>query len=110
MERADHPEGQRQAARLPLNGWDNGNFCQDTNVLQTGVWITEVYYDKQPNGLGELRYTVASIFSDDGGWFGSDGNFTGHSVVVLDFNEKDNNPKGGKAALDVMGTVPPVSN
>lgn len=70
-----------------LRGWDNGNFCSDTNVASTGVWITEVYYDKQPGGLGKLKYTVASVFSDGGGWNGSIGNLTHHGVVILGFNE-----------------------
>jgi hypothetical protein len=70
-----------------LNGWDNGNFCADSNLASTGVWITEVYYDKQPGSLGKLRYTVASKFNDDGGWLGSDGNHTHHGVVILGFNE-----------------------
>jgi hypothetical protein len=57
-------------------------------VARTGVWITEVHYDKQPGALGKLRYTVASVFDDDGGWFGgSDGDFMRHGVVVLGINQ-----------------------
>lgn len=84
-----------QYALPVLNGWDNGNTCGDSNVQSTGVWLTAVTFEKQANGFGKLSYTVASKFSDDGGYFGDDGNQTGHSVVVLGFNELKNDPKGG---------------
>lgn len=70
-----------------LNGWDHGNFCGDSNVESSGVWLTEVSYEKQPGSPGKMRYAVASMFDDDGGWFGSDGNLTSHGVVILGFNE-----------------------
>lgn len=92
-----------------LSGWDNGNFCEDTNVEKTGVWLTEVSYDKQANGLGKLRYTVASMFTDNGGLLDSDGNLTGHSVVILGINEKKAPPKGGSQPnIEVKGDVLPT--
>jgi hypothetical protein len=72
-----------------LSGWNVGNHCGDSNVEHIGVWITEVEYEKQPGVPGKLKYTVASVFNDDGGWGGSDGNLSEYDVVVLGFNELD---------------------
>lgn len=92
-----------------LNGWDNGNFCGDSNVESTGVWLTEVSYEKQANGHGKMRYAVASMFDDDGGWFGSDGNLSRHGVVILGFNDlsKGEQPTP-KVGQQTTGTVLPV--
>lgn len=72
--------------------------------------VTEVYFEKQPDGTNSLRYTVASMFTDDGGWLDSEGNSTDHNVIILGFNEVANDAKGFTPAGGVMAPLPTIAH
>lgn len=64
-----------------LTGWELTYPCDDENVAEIGVWITEFQYDK-PAGepTGTLRYTISSILRDQDG---DPGHRFGHRVTIL---------------------------
>jgi CARDB len=49
-----------------LTGWDLSYPCEDQNVKDIGVWITDAQYTKDPSApTGTLRYKLSSVLSDE---------------------------------------------
>ncbi len=48
-----------------LTGWELAYGCDDENVAEIGIWISDFRYDKPPDEpAGTLHYTLSSILRD----------------------------------------------
>lgn len=67
-----------------LNGWQLSYPCDDEHVLDIGVWLENISYEKEPDApTGTLRYRVSSVLRDDSG---GPAHAVRHKVDILGIN------------------------
>jgi hypothetical protein len=50
-----------------LTGWELSHKCNDYDVREVGIWLSDIEYEKLPQApTGTLRYKVSSRFSEGG--------------------------------------------
>lgn len=88
-----------------LNGWQLSYPCDDEHVLDIGVWLEDMSYEKDPDApTGTLRYRVNSILQDDDG---SPVHVVRHKVDILGINGREPTdllPQGTESCFQVVVT------
>lgn len=69
-----------------LSGWALRYGCDDEHVLEAGIWLEDVEYEKDTDeAAGTLRYTLMSTLRDNNG---QPGHIVNHKVNILGINAR----------------------
>ena len=79
-----------------LTGWDLNYECDDQHVQRAGIWIHDIRFDPDSNGL---EYKVSSILRDKNG---APSFNAVHRVSVLGLNRKVIPPVIERSAPDIQ--------